>query len=59
MYFYMPTLCVRGPYYSVLLVQEKTDGVNLSIRLRRPALKKFESCWRFLKGSDITKSSLL
>ena len=43
-YFYMPTLCVHGPYYSVLLVQEKTGRVNWSIGLRRLALKKSEGC---------------
>ena len=42
MCFYMPTLCVYGPYYSMLLVQEKNGGVNWSIGLRRPALKNSE-----------------
>ena len=55
----MPAFNVHEPYYRVLLVHGKDEGVNLLIGWKRPVLKKSGNCWRFLSGSDIMKSFLL
>ena len=58
MCFYMPAFNVRGPYYHVLLVQGKDEGVNWLIGWKMLVLKKSGSCWRFPSESDIMKSFL-
>ena len=40
MCFYMPTLCVCKPYYSVLFVQEKTGGGKLVNWVEKASFEK-------------------
>ena len=48
MCFYMPTLCVHGPYYSVLPVQEKKRRGKLVNWVEKAS---FEKIWKLLEIS--------